>query len=62
MTKQHPLLTTLHEWEQLTDIVPEDSTEKAAQPAKDTGAVLFRVVNAKRGKAQRLPSNVLQPV
>lgn len=61
MTAQpHPLLATLHEWEQIT-IPSVQETNSDIQP-DETAIFVCRLTQLKRGKAQQLPSAVLKPV
>lgn len=62
MTQQHPILSTLHEWEQLTDLNTSDDTKKDVEPYPALGLELLKLTQTKRGKAQQLPSSILQPV
>lgn len=61
MTQQHPILSTLHEWETLTnlDAIPDNEKVKTSP---ELGIELLKLTQTKRGKAQQLPSVVLQPV
>ena len=61
MAKQHQsLIDTLTEWSKLdTKNSNELSSEKALS---DDVSRIYAITQAKRGKAQQLPSSVLQPV
>lgn len=62
MTQQHPILRTLHEWEQLTDLDTSDDAKKDDKSCPELGLELLKLTTKKRGKAQQLPSPLLQPV
>lgn len=62
----HPILQTLTEWSQLPveSLTEDDYTAKSDKSPvnADTVARIHRIATAKRGKAQQIPSSLLQPV
>lgn len=58
--QQHPLLSTLQEWEQITDL--KQKPDNVTHEHCETSRFVVQLVRVRRGKPQRLPSPVLQPV